>query len=89
MPYERPMQKSKMNAKIDVASETAASWDTDTFPIIKLSKTPTVMWPNWLIIIGNERDKFFNKWSLSFIGSKYKEKPDLSGFMHELLLNFT
>lgn len=25
MPYDRPTQKSKMNAKIEVASETAAS----------------------------------------------------------------
>ena len=32
-----------MKENMEVANETAANWDTETFPIIKLSKTPTVM----------------------------------------------
>ena len=43
IPYDKPIQKSRMKENMDVANETAASWDTETFPIIRLSKTPTVM----------------------------------------------
>ena len=43
IPYDKPIQKSRMKENMDVANETAASWDTETFPIIRLSKTPTVI----------------------------------------------
>ena len=43
IPYDKPMQKSRMKENMEVANETAANWATETFPIIKLSKTPTVM----------------------------------------------
>ena len=43
IPYDKPIQKSRMKENMDVANETAANWDTETYPIIRLSKTPTVI----------------------------------------------
>ena len=43
IPYDKPIQKSRMKENMEVANETAANWDTETFQIIRLSKTPTVI----------------------------------------------
>ena len=57
----------KINPNNELDNETAANWVTPILPTIILSTTPTVICPNWLSIIGNERNKFFLIWEPIFI----------------------
>ena len=67
IPNDKPIQNNKINPNIELDNETAASWLTPSLPTMILSTTPTVICPNWLSIIGNERNKFFFICKLIFI----------------------